>query len=290
MSSTKLGASEFGSLWKVSLMGASLALSAWSAVIFSVLEHVVDDEVAATQRALGTVDRRVGIWGLGQPGEDGGFVEGEIFSGLVEIEMRTSLEAINAVAEVDLVAVHGEDLFLGEAALDLKGEHDLLHLAPEVAIGGEEQVAGELHGEGGRTLGAAAGADVAESGAAHAPEIDAEVGLEILVFGRDDGVAQDLGEIFVAADHPALQGEGADDAALVVVELRDGAGAELLELGDLRKVGGVDKKESAADAEECRGKNEQAENYSTNQLPAADFHGRKIVIKRSHVGRGTRSE
>ena len=34
--------------------------------------------------------------------------------------MRTSLKAIDAVAEVDLVAVHGEDLFLGEAALDLE--------------------------------------------------------------------------------------------------------------------------------------------------------------------------
>ena len=86
------------------------------------------------------------------------------------------------------------------------------------------------------------------------------------------------------------EGEGADDAALVVVELGDGAGTELFELGDLRKVGGVDEKESAADAEECCGKNEQAENHSTNQLPAADFNGRKIVIKRSHVGRGTRSE
>ena len=53
---------------------------------------------------------------------------------------------------------------------------------------------------------AAAGADVAESGAAHAPEIDAEMGFEILVFGGDDGVAQELGEIFVAADHAALRG------------------------------------------------------------------------------------
>ena len=87
------------------------------------------------------------------------------------------------MAEVDLVGVEREDLRLGEAALDLDGQHDLLHLAAEVAVGREEQIARQLHGERGRALCPAVEHHVAPSGTEDAPDIYSPVLLKLLVFG-----------------------------------------------------------------------------------------------------------
>ena len=90
--------------------------------------------------------------------------------------------------------------------------------------------------------------------------------LEILVLGGDQRVAQHLGKIVVAVDHAPLQRELPDHAVLVVVELRDGAGAIVLELGHLRQVGGVDQ-DKAADCAGGRGEyDQQNEERIANQL------------------------
>ena len=81
---------------------------------------------------------------------------------LGEVELRGGLEAVHAAAQVDLVAVEREDLLLGEGALDLDGEVGFLDLAQGGAIGGKEQVAGQLHGQGGGALGAAVGAQIVD--------------------------------------------------------------------------------------------------------------------------------
>ena len=128
------------------------------------------------------------------------------------------------MAQVDLVGVQGEDLRLGEAALDLDRQHHLLHLAPEVAVGRKKQVARQLHGQRGSALGAAVEHDVAPGRAEDAPHVHAPVLLELLVFGGDQRVAQHLGEVVVAVDDAPLQRKLPDDAVLVVVELGDGAG------------------------------------------------------------------
>ncbi len=124
--------------------------------------------------------------------------------------------------EIDLVGVEGEDLRLGEAALDLDGQHHLLHLAAEVAVGREKQVARQLHGERGSALGAAVEHHVAPGRAEDAPHVDAPVLLELFVLGGDQRVAQHFGKVVVAVDDAPLQSELPDHAVLVVVELGDG--------------------------------------------------------------------
>ena len=81
---------------------------------------------------------------------------------LAEQELAGGLHAVAAVAEVDLVAVEGEDLFLGEALLDLEGQDDLLDLPLVGLLGGEEQQPRELHGQRGEALALASGAEVGE--------------------------------------------------------------------------------------------------------------------------------
>ena len=48
---------------------------------------------------------------------------------------------------------------------------------------------------------------IAIGGAQNAPEIDAPVRFEILVFNRDDGATQNIGVVLVGGDDAALQGE-----------------------------------------------------------------------------------
>ena len=78
----------------------------------AVLQHVVDHQVAAAQRALRIVDRRIVIRRLGQAGEDGSFFQRQIFGLLAEVVIRAGLEAIDSVAQIDLVGVQSEDLRL----------------------------------------------------------------------------------------------------------------------------------------------------------------------------------
>src|SRR4030088_3133417 len=113
------------------------------------------------------------------------------------------------MAEKNLVSVESENLRLGEAALNLNGQHRFLHFAMEGTVGREEEVARQLHSQGGGTLNLAARLDVPIGGAHDAPEIDARVAIEIFVFNRDDRVAQDRRKIVVPGNHTALQGERA---------------------------------------------------------------------------------
>ena len=84
--------------------------------------------------------------------------ERQLLERLVEEGARRGLDAVGALAEVDLVEVHLEDLVLRVVALDLDRERDLLELARQRALVGEEQVAGELLGDRAAALRACAGA------------------------------------------------------------------------------------------------------------------------------------
>src|SRR5205085_3561829 len=116
---------------------------------------------------------------------------------LAKIILRAGFKAINAVAEKDLVGVKSEDLLLAEAAFDLQRQHGFLHLARERAVGGEEQIARQLHGERGCALLHASASNIAISRAQDAPEIHSGVLFEFLVLDRQNGIAQDFRKILI---------------------------------------------------------------------------------------------
>ena len=209
-----------------------------------VLLHLSEDEVAAADSFVRIEEGRIGDRALGQAGKQSRFSEVEIFGVLGEVILRGGLKAVHAAAEVDLVAVEGKDLLLGEGALDLDGKIGLLNFARGGALGGEKEVAGQLHGERGCALRAAMAADVVPGGTGDAKDVDAPVRFEALVFDRDHGLAQNRREVVVVDHFAALQGEGADNAALAVVEVGGGGGAEALEVVNLRQIGGVDQREA----------------------------------------------
>jgi hypothetical protein len=67
-------------------------------------------------------DGRVDVGILRQPGEGRGFRQRQFGQVLAKIKLGGRFESEVAVAELHLVRVHGEDLRLGEVALDLDGE------------------------------------------------------------------------------------------------------------------------------------------------------------------------
>ncbi len=195
---------------------------------------------------------------------------------LREVVFRAGLETVHATAEVNLIAIEGEDLFFGKGVLDLQREKNFLQLARGGALVGEEEIAGELHGQRGSTLGAAFGEQIVPCGAGKAQEIHAAMALKVAVFGGDDGLAQDRRKVVVVDDHAALQREGAEAAPVNVVEFRGGGGPVMLQLIDLGEIDGVDEHESG---EAAGGRSEDDKN-GKSQAPG-DFWvvGRRLKVR-----------
>ncbi len=238
----------------------------------AVLQHGIEHEVAPLDRAFRMVDRRVILRRLGKSREQRGLFQFQLLGRFAEIVFRSGFKAVGAVAEKNLVGVEREDLRLGEAALDLDGKQRLLHLAIKRAVGREKQIAGELHGERGGSLHFPAGFDIAIRRACDAPEVDARVPVEILVFDRDQRIAQNFGIVVIGGDDAALQREGADDSPLSVIEFGDGTGTVTFELLDLGQVGRVDQQQPGGRAHRGGEQDEQSEQDESHQLPSANFY------------------
>ena len=113
---------------------------------------------------------------------------GELFGRASEIDSARFLYAVGARAEVDDGEVHGEDLVLGVVLLYLRGDGDLLQFALQGALRAEVRVFDELLGDGGSPLDGASRADVLDDGAQHPFGVVTFVGIEALVFERDESV------------------------------------------------------------------------------------------------------
>src|SRR3569833_2900364 len=88
-----------------------------------------------------------------QPRVQGRFADGELGGGLVEVALGGRFDAVGAFAEIDPVEIEGEDFLLGKLGLQPHRLNQLLHLAPDVLVGAEEQVPRFLLGDGRGALG-----------------------------------------------------------------------------------------------------------------------------------------
>ena len=75
-------------------------------------DHLVDDPVAALQRAVCMLERMVVVGAFRQGGQIRGFRDRQLIDRLVEIGERRAGNAIGAEAEEDLVEVEFEDTVL----------------------------------------------------------------------------------------------------------------------------------------------------------------------------------
>src|SRR6266542_5746030 len=151
----------------------------------------------------------------------------------------------------------------------------------ERAVRGEKQIACKLHSKRRCALNFSAGLEVTIRSASDPPKVNAPVAVEVFVLGRNQGVAKDLGEILVRGHHATLQCEGANDAALNVVNLSRRDGTEVLKPFDLRQVCGINQQQSAEGAGQRRKKRQQAKNNPADKLLAHGINrGRRFLDRK----------
>jgi hypothetical protein len=152
----------------------------------AVFDHLGQHGVAPLQGALGVEHGVVVARALEHAHQRGGLQRVELLGAFVEIGARRHLDAVGVVEEGYGVEVGLEDFVLGVERLDLQGRDGFLELAVERGCAADFfgiQVACELLREGGATLPIARGR--AQHGAAQAPQINAKVVVEAVVFGGD---------------------------------------------------------------------------------------------------------
>ena len=204
------------------------------------VRHPRQRVVAAPQRRLHVHVRALPDVALQNAGNQRRFLEGEILGRLAEVEARGRLHPVDAVPEVHLIAVEGEDLVLRVALLDLDGENRFLDLPLPRFLVGEEQLAGELLGERAGAGGHPSFDDVLDERDDDARDAEAEVLLEGGVLGGEDRLLQLRRDRFIRDDLAPLNRELADDLAAGAVDARDGARrivVQRINLGDVPRVG-----------------------------------------------------
>jgi hypothetical protein len=112
------------------------------------LDHVRQDVVSAGAGGREVDVGRVLGRRLEQPGEHGRFGERQVLDLLAEIVVRRRRDPVVAAAHVGAVEVELQDLVLGQVELEPDREKGFLDLALQRALVRQEQVLGELLGDG----------------------------------------------------------------------------------------------------------------------------------------------
>ncbi len=213
---------------------------------------------------VGRIDRRAAE----DAGDERRFLQVQVADALAEELLGGGLDPVHAVAEIELVAVHLQDLFLGVTLLDLEGEKGLLELAPERHLPAEEQGRGQLLGDRASALGAAvplARPEVLPDGPQDPPEVDAAVLEEAGVLGGQDGLLQDIGDLGIGHLDPPVDGEFLDDLPAFGKDRGDDIGLEGLQVRDRGQVLADGEVGPEKDAQEGRG---QVEGGQPDAAPA----------------------
>ncbi len=96
------------------------------------------------------------------------------------------------MGQINLIAVHRENLLLRVVPLDLQGQQRFLNFSAHPAVGAvQEKRAGKLHGDGAGAFDDATRDNILPGRAGHAREIHAPVLLEMLILGGENRILQD---------------------------------------------------------------------------------------------------
>ena len=183
-------------------------------------QHVVEDLVAARQCQIG-IDRGVVLRRrVGKADEQRGFAQGEVGGALGQVGLGCGLDAVGAVAVIDGVEVHHEDLVFGVHVLHLDGDVGLAHLT----LDGRVELLLLQDGVAHQLLGDSRGAFVPAAEGCHrsardTPQVDTAVLVEALILDVN-GALQHVGGDLVLGDGLAvLRVETRDLVAVAVDDL-----------------------------------------------------------------------
>ena len=175
------------------------------------------------------VDSRVGR----ESGQSHELDQVQLFHVLAEKRLGRGLDAVGAMAIVDLVQVQLENLILGEGALDLHREKSLLEFAVKGLGHVQEHVAGELLGDGAAALDKVQVLQVVEVHAEEPDDVNAPVVVEALVLDRDHRDLEGVRDFVQRHRLAPFLGEVTDQLALAVEQLGGNHRPVVLEFGGL---------------------------------------------------------
>ena len=162
--------------------------------------------------------------------------EGDVGDLLAEIELGRCRDAEVAAAHIGAVEIELEDLVLGIVPLQPDREEGLLDLALERALGGEEQVLGQLLGDRGPALQRAFALRVAGQRAQRADHVDAPVLVKAPVLGGERRLDEIVRQL---VERKGIVGADAAPANLGAVAVKEHH-RDVLGLVDAARGGGVE--------------------------------------------------
>ena len=156
-------------------------------------QHAAKYHVATGKGTLRRADRVQHGRRLGQTGDDGDLVQRQVLDLLAKVNLGGGTDPECPVAERDLVEIELQDLVLGEILLDAPGQEDLFYLAHQRLFIAQEEVAGDLLGDGTGALAGLTG-DGPDGGCANdADGVNPRVLIETGIFGRQYCIDHGLG-------------------------------------------------------------------------------------------------
>ena len=183
-------------------------------------QHVVENLVAARQCQIG-IDRGVVLRRrVGKADEQRGLAQGEVGGALGQVGLGGSLDAVGAVAVIDGVEVHHEDLVLGVHLLHLDGDIGLAHLTLDGRIELlllQDGVAYQLLGDGRCAL--VATGDGCHGGTCDTPQVDAAMLVEALVLNVDGALQHVRRDLILGDGLAVLRVEARDLVAVAIDDL-----------------------------------------------------------------------
>ncbi len=157
---------------------------------------------------------------LEQPGQHGGLGQCHIPRRFAEIELRRRLHAKGTPAHIRPVEIELEYFLLCQSRFEPERQKRFLDLALQRTLIGEEQILGELLGDGGAALHDAIALRIGHDGAQSANGVDAEMVVEAPVLGGERGLDQMLGQI-IERGRAVMKDAAAADGGAVAVEERN---------------------------------------------------------------------
>ena len=181
------------------------------------------------------------------------------------------------MAKVDLVAVHREDLFLRVPLLDPHREERFFDFPLPASVADRkanllgQDVARQLLGDGAAAGRSAARRDVADERQYHPRDTDAGMVEEASILGGNNRVAQVRRDVVVVDDDAALDGELADQLAVLAEHARNRIRGVVVEGADFRQIVRVREQHAAQRAQQGRGDEQRGES-GMPRVPGGEGH------------------
>ena len=154
--------------------------------------HAIQNVELPVFGQLEIAERGIAARRLRQSGKESDLCKVQILNPLVEIDLGRGLDPIGAAAEIYLVEIDVEDLFLAQGGVDAVGENCFLDFAGVGFFRGQQECPGDLLGYGAAPLAPFSGTKIVEKRPDDRPGVNPAVLIKPGVFRGHKGLGEQL--------------------------------------------------------------------------------------------------